>query len=253
MPLRRSIGDDNVIYRWNANSNQATRWLELDSYAVDHDWMPFSKGASELLAVGFADGSIKLINKNGKVDKHITTDTHKKSVIALRWSYDGGALATTGQDGSLKIWSKNGNLRTNLVSSDKPIYSVAWSPESDALLYAFDKFIALKPISANQQKNLQWKAHEGLVLKVDWSPNNNSILSCGEDCRYKVWDNYGIELSIKAACFTPLRPTTTWSTRLGGVLTVTTSQWVRLACSRYAIKQGGLTHSASCKTGQWRS
>lgn len=59
------------------------------------------------------------------------------------------------------------------------------------MLYCFDKFIALKPISANQQKNLQWKAHEGLVLKVDWSPNNNSILSCGEDCKYKVWDNYG--------------------------------------------------------------
>jgi intraflagellar transport protein 80 len=31
-----------------------------------------------------------------------------------------------------------------------------------------------------------------LVLKVDWSPNNNFILSCGEDCRYKLWDNYGI-------------------------------------------------------------
>jgi intraflagellar transport protein 80 len=174
-----SIGDDNVIYRWNVNTGQTTKWLELDSYAVDHDWMPFSKGASDVLAVGFVDGSIKLINKNGKVDKHITVETHKKSVISLKWSYDGGALATTGQDGSLKVWSKTGNLRTNLVQSDKPIYSVAWSPESDAVLYAFDKFIALKPISANQQKNLQWKAHEGLVLKVDWSPNNNSILSCG--------------------------------------------------------------------------
>lgn len=123
-----SVGDDNVIYRWNVNTGQTTKWLELDSYAVDHDWMPFSKGASDLLAVGFADGTIKLINKNGKVDKHITTETHKKSVISLKWSYDGGALATTGQDGSLKIWSKNGNLRTNLIQSDKPIYSVAWSP-----------------------------------------------------------------------------------------------------------------------------
>lgn len=186
-----SIGDDNVINRWNVNTGQTTKWLDLDTYAVDHDWMPFSKGASDVLAVGFVDGTIKLYNKNGKLDKHITTETHKKSVIALKWSYDGGALATTGQDGSLKIWSKNGNLRTNLVQSDKPIYSLAWSPESDALLYCFDKFIALKPISANQQKNLQWKAHEGLVLKVDWSPNNNSILSCGEDCKYKVWDNYG--------------------------------------------------------------
>lgn len=185
-----------MIYRWNVNTGQTTKWLELDTYAVDHDWMPFSKGASDILAVGFTDGSIKLINKNGKVDKHINTDTHKKSVISLKWSYDGGALASTGQDGSLKIWSKNGNLRTNLIQSDKPIYSVAWSPESDAVLYCFDKFISLKPISANQQKNLQWKAHEGLVLKVDWSPNNNSILSCGEDCKYKVWDNYGKKYHI---------------------------------------------------------
>ena len=174
-----SIGDDNVIYKWNVNTGQSSKWLELDSYAVDHDWMPFSKGSSEVVAVGFGDGSIKLINKNGKVEKNISNDTHKKSLISLKWSYDGGALASSGQDGVIKIWSKNGNLRTNLLTSDRPIYSVAWSPESDAVLYCFDKFISLKPISANQQKNLQWKAHEGLVLKVDWSPNNNCILSCG--------------------------------------------------------------------------
>jgi len=121
--------------------------------------MPFVKGVSDIVAVGFADGTIRMINKNGKLEKHITQDTHKKSVISLKWSYDGGALASSGQDGALKIWSKNGNLRTNLINSDKPIYSIAWSPESDAVLYCFDKFISLKPISANQQKNLQWKAH----------------------------------------------------------------------------------------------
>lgn len=46
-------------------------------------------------------------------------------------------------------------------------------------------------MSANQQKGNQWKAHEGLVLKIDWCPTNNLIVSCGEDCKYKVWDSYG--------------------------------------------------------------
>lgn len=32
----------------------------------------------------------------------------------------------------------------------------------------------------------QWKAHEGLVLKVDWNSVNDRILSGGEDCKYKV-------------------------------------------------------------------
>ena len=172
--------------------------------------MPFNKGSSDTAAVGFADGTIKLISKNGKVEKHITHETHKKSVISLKWSYDGGALASCGQDGCLKIWSKNGNLRTNLVTVDKPIYSLAWSPESDAVLYCSDKSIYLKPISANQQKNLQWKAHEGLVLAIDWSPNNNCIVSCGEDCKYKVWDSYGTFSNTQADSCTPHLPTTTW-------------------------------------------
>lgn len=33
---------------------------------------------------------------------------------------------------------------------------------------------------------LQWKAHDGIVLKVDWNPINNTIISGGEDCKYKV-------------------------------------------------------------------
>ena len=33
---------------------------------------------------------------------------------------------------------------------------------------------------------LQWKAHDGVILKVDWNPVNGLILSGGEDCKYKV-------------------------------------------------------------------
>lgn len=32
----------------------------------------------------------------------------------------------------------------------------------------------------------QWKGHDGIVLKVDWNPINNLIISGGEDCKYKV-------------------------------------------------------------------
>lgn len=32
----------------------------------------------------------------------------------------------------------------------------------------------------------QWRAHDGTVLKVDWNPVNNLIVSGGEDCKYKV-------------------------------------------------------------------
>jgi len=33
-----------------------------------------------------------------------------------------------------------------------------------------------------------------VVLGTDWNPANNCIISCGEDCKYRVWDQYGRQL-----------------------------------------------------------
>ena len=41
-----SIGDDNIMYKWNTVNNQASKYLELDSYVIDHDWISHSKGSS---------------------------------------------------------------------------------------------------------------------------------------------------------------------------------------------------------------
>jgi intraflagellar transport protein 80 len=123
-----SIGDDNIMYRWNTVTSQATKFLELDSFATDHDWITSAKGSGDAFAVGFADGSFRIYNKSGKAEKTVP-DAHSKSIINMKWSYDGSALATTSQDGALKIWSRNGSLRTNLVQNNtKPIYAVSWSP-----------------------------------------------------------------------------------------------------------------------------
>ena len=39
-----------------------------------------------------------------------------------------------------------------------------------------------------------WKAHDGIVTKVDWNPINNRIVSGGEDRFYRVWDAFGRQL-----------------------------------------------------------
>ena len=32
------------------------------------------------------------------------------------------------------------------------------------------------------------------MLSCDWNPANGLIVSCGEDCKYRVWDQYGRQL-----------------------------------------------------------
>eukprot|EP00731_Ephydatia_muelleri_P030250 Em0021g773a len=91
------------------------------------------------------------------------------------------ALACTddGEDGAIKIWSKTGMLRTILAQTN-----------SDQVLYAGGKTLIIKPLQPSS-KPTQWKAHDSLILTLDWSPTNNLIISGGEDRKYKVWDSYG--------------------------------------------------------------
>lgn len=48
----------------------------------------------------------------------------------------------------------------------------------------------------NESYNIlfKWYAHDGLVLTLSWNKNNGLIVSGGEDCRYKLWDNNGNQL-----------------------------------------------------------
>lgn len=97
----------------------------------------------------------------------------------------GTALATGGEDGTVKIWSRNGMLRSTISQCDSPVYSVVWAADSDQLCYSTGSHIVIKSIQSSA-KQTSWKAHDGVVLKVDWSAINHMIVSGGEDCKYKV-------------------------------------------------------------------
>ena len=97
-----------------------------------------------MLALACSDGSFKLMSKAGRIEKNIT-EAHQTAIIAIRWSWEGAALATAGEDGFIKIWSKNGMLRSTVVQGGKPIYGIVWSPENDSLLYSQEKSLTIIP------------------------------------------------------------------------------------------------------------
>ncbi len=164
---------------------------------VDMDWLPTGKGANEVVALACSDGSFKLVSKAGRIEKSIS-EAHASAIISIKWSYDGAALATAGEDGQIKIWSRGGMLRSAVVQGSKPVYNIQWSPGNDSLLYCSDKNLTIVPTLPGN-KPLSWKAHDGVVTGSDWNPGNNIIISCGEDCKYRVWDQYGRQLYCSSA------------------------------------------------------
>ncbi|NWH89506.1 IFT80 protein, partial [Aegithalos caudatus] len=185
-----SCSDDRQVLRWNPVTSEATCLLSLPHQVYPLDLHCFPRGIAgkkqsqaESFVLTSSDGKFHLISKLGRVEKSV--EAHCGAVLAGRWNYEGTALVTVGEDGQVKIWSKSGMLRSTLAQQGTPVYSVSWAPDSDKILYTSGKQLIIKPLQPNA-KVLQWKAHDGLILKTDWNSVNDLILSAGEDCRYKV-------------------------------------------------------------------
>nr|XP_032834382.1 intraflagellar transport protein 80 homolog isoform X1 [Petromyzon marinus]XP_032834383.1 intraflagellar transport protein 80 homolog isoform X1 [Petromyzon marinus] len=212
-----SCGDDGAALRWHRGARAAgapergglggdpepLRWgLPEGSHPTDAHCQPRAAGGGggggkkqqqqgEALVIASAEGRLHLVSRVGRVERSV--EAHRGAVLAARWSGDGTALATAGEDGLVKIWSRSGMLRSTLVQQGSPVYSACWSPDSDRVLHTAGRHLVVKPLQPGARA-LQWKAHEGLVLKVDWNAVNGLVVSGGEDCRYKVWDSYGCPL-----------------------------------------------------------
>ncbi|KAK3862875.1 hypothetical protein Pcinc_031302 [Petrolisthes cinctipes] len=193
-----SCGDDHQLLRWNLVTNETVGVSEFpsDMFPLELHWLPKTsvhktKGGAEVFLLTAADGKFYIVGSNGRVEKVV--DGHRGAVLAGRWSHDGAGLVTAGEDGLVKIWSRSGMLRSTLAQVSTPVYGAAWAPDSDAILYTAGTSLIIKPLAPNS-KPIQWKGHDGVILKVAWNPNTGLILSGGEDTRYRVWDNFGRQL-----------------------------------------------------------
>nr|XP_034988331.1 intraflagellar transport protein 80 homolog isoform X3 [Zootoca vivipara] len=208
-----SCSDDHQIMKWNLLNGETTLVAKLpdDIYPIDLHWFPKSFGGkrqthAENFVLTSSDGKFHLISKTGRVEKSV--EAHCGAVLAGRWNYEGTALVTVGEDGQVKIWSKSGMLRSTLAQQGTPIYSVAWGPDSEKILYTSGKQLIIKPLQPNA-KVLQWsyaleKPNTGSIFNIAWSTDGTQIAgACGNghvifahvvEQRW-VWKNFGITLT----------------------------------------------------------
>lgn len=137
-------------------------------------------------------------------------------VVCTPTATAGSALATAGEDGQVRVWSRTGMLRSTLAQADAPVHCVAWGQDGDSLAYCSGPSVAVKPLQGGGAPGpggsgaggsstglapggggggsgapragpgVAWRAHDGVVLALDWSPVSGLIVTAGEDCKYKV-------------------------------------------------------------------
>lgn len=189
-----------------------------------------------LFAAACSDGALRLLTRGGSAEeRRAETSSSGAAALCVRWSPDGGAIATGAEDGSVRIFSRSALLRTQLASTGRATYCLAWGPDGQSLVYSSGRDLTISPLGAESSSSassaggagglfvlgatggaggmvpssansglsshsapISWRAHDAPILCCSWSHVSGRIVSGGEDQKYRVWDTSGRQLFVSA-------------------------------------------------------
>ncbi|XP_073482211.1 intraflagellar transport protein 80 homolog isoform X3 [Aquarana catesbeiana] len=206
-----SCSDDHQIMKWNLLNGETTLVVKLpdDTYPIDLHWFPKNlgnkkQGQSDVFVLTSSDGKFHLITKVGRVEKSV--EAHSGAVLTARWNFDGTALVTVGEDGHVKIWSRSGMLRSTLAQNGLPIYSIAWGPDSEKVLYPLGKQLIIKPLQPSSKVLQVWDSygrllysspsHEYPITSVSWAPDGD-LFAVGSFHTLRLCDKTGWSYALE--------------------------------------------------------
>jgi WD40 repeat protein len=190
-----SASTDGTVNRWD---------IALPSqYVVDLPTEPASSAIapdSDSVAVGFADGTLRLYSiPNGQIlwqqDK-----VHKRDVQRLAFNNNGSLLVSASLDKTAKLWQvKDGKLQQTLSGHTSGVNAVAFSPNGKTIATAsYDGQIGLFTVGTEKGQFYK-QAHEGEEINsVAFNANGTKLLTAS-DYGVRLWKVKDTSLTLLQA------------------------------------------------------
>lgn len=118
-----------------------------------------------------------------------TLTAHEKRLSGVAWSPDGKFIATTGEDKLLKLWDVTSNQEQYRVSTGITLTHLQWSPSGEFIAGWGDaNKLAIVFNLAKRGPQCVLRGHSGDVKTAEWSSDNCTLMTLGEDRAVKMWD-----------------------------------------------------------------
>ena len=116
-----------------------------------------------------------------------TLEGHKGAVNSVSFSRNGQTLASSGADGTVKLWDSHGKLLKALKAhNDAIVYNISFSRDGQTLVSAnADGTIQLWSLDGTLLKTIS--GHTGAVYRVNFSPDGQTLASASADGTIKLW------------------------------------------------------------------
>ena len=125
-----------------------------------------------------------------------TLEGHKGAVNSVSFSRNGQTLASSGADGTVKLWDSHGKLLKALKAhNDAIVYNISFSRDGQTLVSAnADGTIQLWSLDGTLLKTIS--GHTGAVYRVNFSPDGQTLASASADGTIKLWKLDGTLIRI---------------------------------------------------------
>lgn len=171
----------------------------------------------KMMALGGFDGSVYLLDSNGKLLRTMT-GFQAKEIRGLSFSADGKRIASSGQGGIVRIWNvDNGKLIREIQAHTSDIFRVDFHPDGkrlltgskDGLVKVWDSDRAVELLTINPQDNLQdnqvpvkptsFVARQAAAIQdTSFSPDGKMIVTAKNNM-IALWDLQGNQLAAAIA------------------------------------------------------